>query len=584
MRLLEDGRREGIKDVRAYNAVFRFLSADKKNGAMTELMEQLKGDGLEPNVDTYNYVIYGHATSKDVVSAVRTYDEMIASGLSADSKTLSNMVVAHSWRSTKDMTRTFEELRAKGLEPSRASYHSMVSALRRDENWQAIRTVMHTMIEEGRAPNDPAFAVGFMTARKLGDPDFAKLLLETRGRAGLPLRHDFFVNVMVTLAEAGRPAEVLVLWRQLVCVQGVGSVDIKPETYVLTLRSATKLRAWEEVGAILGMMEERSMPIDDNLYLAVMGQRGPVRDKGEVERVLGFVEQLETRSGAAMAPALQLQLAVVCASAKMFEKAMPLFEVAQNAEVRINGYCKQALVNTLVRLGRHEAVRTVWNESTSKDRKEYIGSMYQLFMTSADNLGDVDWALQLHQACLKGGNKPSRWFHPTVVKMLAEAGRLREAADIAESLRSGGHDKLPPESYSILCRCCMKEDDKKLAVEIVQEMRKGKGALYLPPPGVLGFIISAFIDQRRPSEILKLFDRMRAQNFQPSGDVYALLADAAVEAKHRTKVVEFVAEAKKRGVEASAKAVAFTGGGVFARGVLNAPGAPAGARESTPAS
>ena len=51
------------------------------------------------------------------------------------------------------------------------------------------------MIEEGRTPNDPAFAVGFMTARKLGDPDFAKLLLETRSRAGMPLRHDFFVNV-----------------------------------------------------------------------------------------------------------------------------------------------------------------------------------------------------------------------------------------------------------------------------------------------------------------------------------------------------------------------------------------------------
>lgn len=62
---------------------------------------------------------------------------------------------------------------------------------------------------------------------------------------------------MLTLAEAGRPEEVLVLWRQLVCVQGLGGVDIKPETYVLTLKSAAKLRAWEEVETILGMMEVR---------------------------------------------------------------------------------------------------------------------------------------------------------------------------------------------------------------------------------------------------------------------------------------------------------------------------------------
>lgn len=58
--------------------------------------------------------------------------------------------------------------------------------------------------------------------------------------------------------------------------------------------------------------------------------------------------------------------------------------------------------------------------------------MYQLFMATADQLGDVDWALQLHQAFLKSGKKPARWFHPTAVKMLAEAGRSREAADIAK--------------------------------------------------------------------------------------------------------------------------------------------------------
>ena len=70
--------------------------------------------------------------------------------------------------------------------------------------------------------------------------------------------------------------------------------------------------------------------------------------------------------------------------------------------------------------------------SPEKNRKEYIGSMYHFFMTAAEQLGDVDWALNLHQACLKGGKKVSRWFHPTTVKMLAEAGRVREAADIAE--------------------------------------------------------------------------------------------------------------------------------------------------------
>ena len=75
------------------------------------------------------------------------------------------------------------------------------------------------------------------------------------------------------------------------------------------------------------------MPIDDNLYLAVMGPRSLLRDKSDVERVLKFVGELERRSGATMAPALQLQLAVVCTSAKMYERATPLFEVAVRSDI-----------------------------------------------------------------------------------------------------------------------------------------------------------------------------------------------------------------------------------------------------------
>lgn len=60
---------------------------------------------------------------------------------------------------------------------------------------------------------------------------------------------------MVTLGEANKPEEVLEYWRQLVCVQGVGGVDIRPETFFLTLRSAAKMNAWDEVECIIGMMQ-----------------------------------------------------------------------------------------------------------------------------------------------------------------------------------------------------------------------------------------------------------------------------------------------------------------------------------------
>lgn len=62
-------------------------------------------------------------------------------------------------------------------------------------------------------------------------------------------------QVMVTLSEAERSEEVLEYWRQLVCLQGVSGVDIKPETFFLSLRNAAKANLWDEVEAIIGMMQ-----------------------------------------------------------------------------------------------------------------------------------------------------------------------------------------------------------------------------------------------------------------------------------------------------------------------------------------
>lgn len=61
--------------------------------------------------------------------------------------------------------------------------------------------------------------------------------------------------MMVTLGEAGKPEELLEYWRRLVCVQGIDGLGIRPETFYLALRTAVKIKAWDEVEAIIGMMQ-----------------------------------------------------------------------------------------------------------------------------------------------------------------------------------------------------------------------------------------------------------------------------------------------------------------------------------------
>lgn len=60
---------------------------------------------------------------------------------------------------------------------------------------------------------------------------------------------------MVILNEAARPLEVLEYWRQLVCLQGMGSMRIRPEAFFLALRNAATVKAWDEVEVIIDLMQ-----------------------------------------------------------------------------------------------------------------------------------------------------------------------------------------------------------------------------------------------------------------------------------------------------------------------------------------
>lgn len=62
-------------------------------------------------------------------------------------------------------------------------------------------------------------------------------------------------QVMLALRDADRHDEVMVYWRQLVCVNGIGDLEIAQETFVLALRAAARVCAWDEIEVILGMMQ-----------------------------------------------------------------------------------------------------------------------------------------------------------------------------------------------------------------------------------------------------------------------------------------------------------------------------------------
>ncbi|CAM9666424.1 unnamed protein product, partial [Hapterophycus canaliculatus] len=294
---------------------------------------------------------------------------------------------------------------------------------------------INALVEDGLIPTEAGFAFGFMSARRLCDPQLATMLLERRNQAGLTPRQDFFVNVMVTLGEAGKSDEVLDVWRQLVCLQGIEGVTIRPETFFLAMRHAVKVKAWDEVEAIIGMIQDDGRPIDEKVHNVLLGRRQDITAVKDVERLLVVLENMEIQSGIELKPISQLHLAVLCADVKMHDRAMPLFDAARSAGVTLGKFHRPALLSTLVAVGKLPEAKAEWTKATWAHKRDFTGSTLQLFMRVAERLGDADMALELHHESFKAQKRYARWFHPIALQVLAEAGRLEEAFGIAEVIQ-----------------------------------------------------------------------------------------------------------------------------------------------------
>lgn len=62
-------------------------------------------------------------------------------------------------------------------------------------------------------------------------------------------------QMMVMLMKDGRTEECLAYWRQLVCINGLNGVAIRPETYNFAIKCTSTVSNLDEMEAVLAMME-----------------------------------------------------------------------------------------------------------------------------------------------------------------------------------------------------------------------------------------------------------------------------------------------------------------------------------------
>eukprot|EP00903_Cladosiphon_okamuranus_P019949 g18333.t1 len=405
--LLEKGRQGGIKDVKVYNIVLKmiatseFITEDKLK-EMDRLFEQMTTqDGLAPEVLTYNHLIHGYSQAKKEKDAVRILEEMVARGLTPERKTLSSMIVAHSWGSVEDMRRVTAEMQAKGWQPTRRANSAMIGALRRAGDCAGIVQVSRTMLENGQIIPEAALVLAIRAASNVGDGVFARELLMLHGKAKHRPHEQLYAGVMVALRNGSHHEECLCCWRELVLLDGLGDVALDPRTYDVALSSAVNAERWEEMEAIFDMMQVKEVEPTLSTWRSMVDVRctKETGDVGRLDRIFGSMD----RRGWQPSRAVRLHAAVAYATARDWHKAITWFEPALAQDCKCGPYEMQLLVTSLAGARRYGEMRAVWRRNGgAKDEGLFRPVALMSMAEAARELGDGEWASELRSLTSSG--------------------------------------------------------------------------------------------------------------------------------------------------------------------------------------
>ncbi|CAN0111461.1 unnamed protein product, partial [Ectocarpus fasciculatus] len=302
------------------------MSEDKLE-EMGRLFEQMKKDDeLEPEALTYNHLIYAYSQGRKEGEAARLLEEMAVRGLQPERKTLSSMIVAHSWGSLEDMRRVSSEMREKGWTPTQRANSAIIGAFRRAEDWEGVLDTTKAMLEDKQTMTEAGLVVAIKAAANVGNAAFARELLLKHGKSKHRPQEQLYVCVMVALRNVSQHDECLACWRELVLLDGLGDVKLDDRTYNLALTSAVKMQRWDEMEAIFDMMQAKAVEPTLATWRSMVDvwSAEETGDEGRLDRVFGEMERREWRPDRAV----RLHAAMAYARCRAWVKALAWFDPA----------------------------------------------------------------------------------------------------------------------------------------------------------------------------------------------------------------------------------------------------------------
>ncbi|MQM08100.1 hypothetical protein Taro_040961 [Colocasia esculenta] len=95
-----------------------------------DLMQQMKSEGVLPDIHTYTSFINACCKAGDMLKAMKTVEEMLSAGVKPNVKTYTTLIRGWARASLPEKALAcFEEMKSAGMKPDKAAYHCLMTSL-----------------------------------------------------------------------------------------------------------------------------------------------------------------------------------------------------------------------------------------------------------------------------------------------------------------------------------------------------------------------------------------------------------------------------------------------------------------------
>lgn len=257
-----------------------------KLGKEAQLMFDKLKERFTPNLRTYTVLLNGWCRVKNLLEAVRVWNEMIDKGFKPD-------IIAHHTmlegllrcRKRSDAIKLFEVMKAKGPNPNVRSYTILIRDLCKQMKMREAVDYFEEMAKSGCYPDAAVYTcliTGFGNKKEM---DKVYGLLTEMKEKGLPPDVQTYNALIKLMTNKRMPDDAVRIYKQMI------KCGFEPtiHTYNMMMRSYLETRNYEMGYAVWEEMNRKGCCPDDNSYIVLIG--GLIR-QGRSQEACRYLEEM----------------------------------------------------------------------------------------------------------------------------------------------------------------------------------------------------------------------------------------------------------------------------------------------------